>query len=1170
MAWTIATSSGTTTITPDGTSDADLSVLLDSAISAGQSGISKPTNHTYRIINTLNIGADPGSVNWLYCSGLNLEIEDRLEFLDGCRVKITDRKSTGETVGPFTYTLVANGNDGSNNFSLSGSLLVENSTSRVEANRWVFSFRDTNLAGLVLNRGRVIYGGYEITNQGQNSTYTNCIFESDDNGVTGSFSGTFYVNAGVHSNCIFRGFCDFEITTTALFINNTLENIGVFYSSAFTASYLELISTDVFCTQNGKRGYLCDCNIPTLSRSIGGVSGGTIDLINSLSFLGSTNEAGGLLVARLSSNTQVYKRTFSGSGQVSGGNTKGETDGNSASSERLRITVATYTGPGYSPDYRGTWEGIFVKYGRLPQTFSFDLQGTLATKQSTPFGSLVDSYITVSNSATVAGYTQFTIDHTSSTVSISGSNTQRQFHDYSALEKASFADSGVTTGGNAVPKCCLPNLSTRIYERSTGLCLYNLVIADSSSVPTGSDVIVMAPGKNITLSTGGDYSTTPITTSSTSTITVTDDSDLRTWTGNGATISAASGPNKLVTVGNLSDWVQGSNVTLQAPQASVLAANFAGGVRVQVSHRQIFTIPSTAINTTTDVITLGSDSNGDVANFRTTSPNTLIRFTLATGATIPTSSPQIFDGGLYYWKSGGQLSITEGGAAINFSTQGSGNFILIAETEKDNSVVVGGSGYSYALTASNNALIRVKARYWQNLSGCTASEFFDSIYGWSSTAGVSIPDTINASALPDTIHNQIINITTIQLPVSGAQTPTNDGSTVSGLSFALEGTGKIQINANDSDGILLTQDIYAWGVYITSTAAGIRLASSDTFTASDLFNYTIKNLEFDNTGTIPLRIIGGRLTSSDGSTPIASSTSASIFPNVELIGTGAVVTAGGSALTTTEHNWLSDLNATLASSGVFSSGALANTKTAIGLASANLDTQLAGLFNGVAAIPTTTAPTVSQIWTSFTSGTVAPNLITQFQSGLSTYSGGDTPGTGTLLTRLSSARTGYLDNLSGGAPLLATSYIAPDNSSIASIKTKTDQLAFTSGNINANVLAGSVSVSSISADAITASSLATDAIAEIQSGLATASSVAAIPVNPLLASSYTPPNNSDITGILDKVTELHKRQGLVAGVSATVKDPEVGLLGYLNTSDSSVNQTLTKNGDGSVTISRNS
>lgn len=78
----------------------------------------------------------------------------------------------------------------------------------------------------------------------------------------------------------------------------------------------------------------------------------------------------------------------------------------------------------------------------------------------------------------------------------------------------------------------------------------------------------------------------------------------------------------------------------------------------------------------------------------------------------------------------------------------------------------------------------------------------------------------------------------------------------------------------------------------------------------------------------------------------------------------------------------------------------------------------------------------------------------------STYAGADTPGTTTLLTRLTAIRAGYFDNLSGGAVALASgvnatqwggvavtgmpmptfTYAAPDNAGIAAVKAKTDNL----------------------------------------------------------------------------------------------------------------------------------
>ena len=53
------------------------------------------------------------------------------------------------------------------------------------------------------------------------------------------------------------------------------------------------------------------------------------------------------------------------------------------------------------------------------------------------------------------------------------------------------------------------------------------------------------------------------------------------------------------------------------------------------------------------------------------------------------------------------------------------------------------------------------------------------------------------------------------------------------------------------------------------------------------------------------------------------------------------------------------------------------------------------------------------------SAEISAAAVTKIQAGLSTYAGGDTSGTTTLLSRLSSARAGYLDNLSAGVPTAA-------------------------------------------------------------------------------------------------------------------------------------------------------
>lgn len=57
----------------------------------------------------------------------------------------------------------------------------------------------------------------------------------------------------------------------------------------------------------------------------------------------------------------------------------------------------------------------------------------------------------------------------------------------------------------------------------------------------------------------------------------------------------------------------------------------------------------------------------------------------------------------------------------------------------------------------------------------------------------------------------------------------------------------------------------------------------------------------------------------------------------------------------------------------------------------------------------TNLPSATTDW--ITAAAVSAAAVTKIQSGLSTYAGGDTSGTTTLLSRLTSTRAGYLDNL---------------------------------------------------------------------------------------------------------------------------------------------------------------
>jgi len=202
------------------------------------------------------------------------------------------------------------------------------------------------------------------------------------------------------------------------------------------------------------------------------------------------------------------------------------------------------------------------------------LQGNTATSQSIPFSSAIDASITIGNAATVAAYTGIAIDHLNSLISITAAVTKQKLYDYLALEKASFADSGVTAGGNPVPKCCLPTLADFIYTRSTGIFAYNLSLSSPAADPTGVDGLALSAGKNITLNAAGDYSAYPIDVSTTSTLFVSiGNSSLLGWTlplGTSITRIGATG-SAIVTVAadQLANVTAGAGVTLQSPQLTL-------------------------------------------------------------------------------------------------------------------------------------------------------------------------------------------------------------------------------------------------------------------------------------------------------------------------------------------------------------------------------------------------------------------------------------------------------------------------------------------------------------------------------------------------------------------------------------------------------------------------
>lgn len=115
------------------------------------------------------------------------------------------------------------------------------------------------------------------------------------------------------------------------------------------------------------------------------------------------------------------------------------------------------------------------------------------------------------------------------------------------------------------------------------------------------------------------------------------------------------------------------------------------------------------------------------------------------------------------------------------------------------------------------------------------------------------------------------------------------------------------------------------------------------------------------------------------------------------------------------------------------------------------------------------------------SSELASTAVTEIQSGLATSSALTTAQTDltTLTGRLTSARAGYLDNLSAGAVALASALATVAtyvDTEVAAIKAKTDQLVFTVANrVDATATLGT--------DAITAASVSSAAVTKIVAGV---------------------------------------------------------------------------------------
>ena len=452
-------------------------------------------------------------------------------------------------------------------------------------------------------------------------------------------------------------------------------------------------------------------------------------------------------------------------------------------------------------------------------------------------------------------------------------------------------------------------------------------MSGASSAITGNYRINIASGRFCRLSSKGTYADS-ITVKSGAELKITANTILTsefvlesgaTVTGSGFTLTIPYPDPGLIL---------GGGVVLSAPIISYTATGLVNNTQLYLAHQQSFVVASAAVNTGPDTITLGNDSNSRPPAFATGSPYTNVKIQATAGATLPTTSPQIVDGGRYYATvSSGAITLFVKEAdipatPITISTAGtnaSGSiFTLITETQKHNAVVSGGSGASVVLTLASGDRVVRKAIYWASSAGvATATPLYVQEFLWSSAAGINDPVVVNPAIELNSVHEDIVASTSVQLGgriknASGAVvtelTAANDGSTLDAsnggpYSFGLEGGGgRLQVNASDADGLSLWQDIYIWGVWVSSTAPGIRLVNADTSVAITANNFVFANFEIDNTSSTRLNVIGGNATSVDGSSLVAPIQTGigGINPNALSLGTLLTFESGTSGLTVGE------------------------------------------------------------------------------------------------------------------------------------------------------------------------------------------------------------------------------------------------------------------------------
>ena len=571
-------------------------------------------------------------------------------------------------------------------------------------------------------------------------------------------------------------------------------------------------------------------------------------------------------------------------------------------------------------DDRLPLEGTARLYGY--RDFGISITSDLPVRSPIPM--VVDPLITLSE-IDAGNLTGVTIDHDATLLTLASSKTSSEIYDRHAWDL--FQDANIIT-----------TLREPWFTSSDGFNFinnYDLTFSGTADITAGS--WTMGASTTVALGARSSYAA-KLQIPATGTVVVQPGTtDLSAFTFSaGSILSLTSGTATVIVASDPGIVTAGAGtITIQTPQASLTAPNFADGVRFYAERHQTFSVQSADINTGTDEITLGTDAEtGAAFAGQATAPRTLSLLILADGATIPTTSPQIVSGNLYYVVANSvgviQLSETDGGAAIDWvdaGTESGGQLLtLITKTELLNQLISGGSGLNEALTLPSGAVIGVAAQ--DRPSTASASILFERTLVWNTTSGAAIADTFSATNNPDLIHDALVGAS-ITSSAGNSITITSDGASVVGLAFDI--SGNIELDANAiTDSEISFPDGYLWMLSQRYTETGIRFIRNQ-FTAIGIMDYRFNGLTIDNTAdgvrnspATTLTVVGNILPSTSGQ-PVVASGSGTIhiipFFNADL------TSAGDGSFTAADRTNLTTLfNATTAGTGttVFSAAALAN------------------------------------------------------------------------------------------------------------------------------------------------------------------------------------------------------------------------------------------------------